>query len=71
MTIVNAERSPGDAEDYMKALLSEKLADAEVPGAGVEFTPAEAESLGAFQEEALTEEDAMDSIYDAEGDGNV
>lgn len=35
-----------------------------VPGNVVEFDPGEADRLGAFPEDALTEDDALDSVYD-------
>jgi hypothetical protein len=44
--------------------LSEKLADAQTPGFQAEFDPEEAEQLGAFKEDALTEQDALDSDMD-------
>jgi hypothetical protein len=44
--------------------LGEKLADAQIPGFQVEFDPDEAEQLGAFKEDALTEQDALDSDID-------
>jgi hypothetical protein len=47
--------------------LEEKLADLGVPGATVEVDPDEADVLGAFREEALTEEDARESSMDLEG----
>ncbi len=42
-------------------ILSEKEADMMVPGFEVEFSPEEAEKMGAFVEDALSEEDAKDS----------
>jgi len=45
-------------------LLKDKLEDAMVPGHVVEFDPPEAEQVGAFQEDALSEDDAMDSAID-------
>lgn len=41
--------------------LNEKLIDPLVPGHQVEFEPEEAEKAGAFVEDALSEEDAMES----------
>lgn len=46
------------------AALREKLADAEIPGFQVEFDPFEAELAGAFVEDALSEEDAIESAID-------
>jgi len=45
-------------------VLAEKLADAMVPGAIVEFDPEEAERAGAFVEDALSESDALESDID-------
>ena len=42
----------------------EKLQDALTPGYQAEFDPAEAEAAGAFQEDALSEADALDSSHD-------
>jgi len=50
----------GDAVD----VLAEKLTDAMVPGAMVEFDPEEAERAGAFVEDALSESDALESGID-------
>ncbi len=41
-----------------------KLADAITPGFQAEFDPAEADAVGAFREDALSENDAIDSILD-------
>ena len=53
----------GDAVD----ILAEKLTDAMVPGAIVEFDPEEAERAGAFVEDALSESDALESDIDLMG----
>lgn len=42
----------------------EKLQDALTPGYQAEFDPAEAEAAGAFQEDALSEADALASSHD-------
>lgn len=44
--------------------LMEKLSDAATPGYQVEFDPPEAERAGAFVEDALSEDDAIDSACD-------
>lgn len=45
--------------------LIEKLIDAEsTPGLKVEFDPDEAEAAGAFEEDAVSEDDALDSSSD-------
>jgi hypothetical protein len=46
------------------AALREKLADAEVPGYQAEFNPHEAERAGAFVEDAMSEQDALESGID-------
>ena len=45
-------------------IIQEKLLDAEIPGFQAEFDPLEAERLGAFKEDALSEQDALDSGID-------
>ena len=57
-------RPPIDAETdnpYITEIIQQKLLDAEIPGFQAEFDPLEAERLGAFKEDALSEEDALDS----------
>jgi hypothetical protein len=44
--------------------VSEKLQDALTPGYQAEFDPAEAEAAGAFEEDALSEADALASSHD-------
>ena len=47
------------------AVLKEKLSDAEwSPGFEVEFDPEEAEQAGAFEEDALSAADALESSID-------
>ena len=48
----------------MKEIIQEKLLDAQIPGFQAEFDPLEAERLGAFKEDALSEQDALDSTID-------
>ncbi|MEW5250882.1 conjugal transfer protein TraD [Microbulbifer discodermiae] len=48
--------------------LDGKLKDLEVPGAVIEMDPDEAEQLGAFVEDALTEEEALDSAFHGDAD---
>lgn len=47
-------------------IISLDLADFMVPGVVVEVDPEEAESLGAFEETALTEAEAWESNMDVE-----
>ncbi len=56
------------AEPAAGALLSDNIADLLVPGVVVEVDAAEAESLGAFEETALTEAEAWDANADLETD---
>ncbi len=60
-------RPPIDAETDnpdITEIIQEKLLDAEIPGFQAEFDPLEAERLGAFTEDALSEQDALDSSID-------
>ena len=50
--------------EYQDQVIQEKLLDAEIPGFQAEFDPLEAERLGAFTEDALSEQDALDSAID-------
>jgi hypothetical protein len=45
-------------------VLAAKLSDADIPAFQAEFDPDEAERVGAFKEDALTEQDALDSDVD-------
>ena len=45
-------------------IIDAKLQDAEIPGFQAEFDPMEAERIGAFEEDALSEQDALDSVID-------
>lgn len=58
------EDTPFDDQANADAALGEKLADAMTPGLLVEFDPEEAERVGAFVEDALTEGDAAESSVD-------
>jgi hypothetical protein len=46
-------------------IVAVKLLDAMVPGAVVDFDPDEAERIGAFNEDALNEADALESTIDS------
>jgi hypothetical protein len=52
----------------MEPKLSRDLADAMIPGVAVEMTPAEAERFGAFEETAVSAEDADDASLDLVGE---
>jgi hypothetical protein len=60
-------RPPIDAETDnpdIQEVITDKLLDAEIPGFQAEFDPIEAQMLGAFKEDALSEQDALDSSID-------
>jgi hypothetical protein len=52
----------------MDPKLSRNMSDLETPGVAVEMTEAEAESYGAFIENAVTEEEADEANVDLNGD---
>ena len=57
--------APINRETTAAAVLKEKLSDAEYsPGFEVEFDPEEAEQAGAFDEDALSAADALESSID-------
>lgn len=60
----NHEETMFDGRANAAAVLREKLADAMTPGYQVEFDPDEAERVGAFVEDALSEQDAAASDID-------
>ena len=51
-------------EENARWVLAAKLRDIRVPGYAVTFDPEEADLLGAFIEDALTESDALESTAD-------
>ena len=53
-----------DDLEIIDQVIKEKLLDAETLGFEVEFSPDEADVMGAFEETALTEKEAMDSVID-------
>ena len=50
--------------EMKRQVISQKLIDAQTPGFQAEFDPDEAELLGAFKEDALSEVEALDSSID-------
>lgn len=48
----------------MDEVIDEKLIDMETPGFAAEFNPLEADRIGAFEEDALSEQDAWESAID-------
>ena len=51
-------------ETELMDVISEKFEDLVIPGFLVEVNPIEADIMGAFVEDSLNEEDAMEAIYD-------
>jgi hypothetical protein len=50
--------------EMRRQVIEQKLMDAQTPGFQAEFDPDEAELLGTFREDALSETDALDSSID-------
>jgi len=50
--------------EMKRQLIAQKLVDAQTPGFQAEFDPDEAELLGAFTEDGLSELEALDSSID-------
>lgn len=59
-----SEPSDSDGQTDITEVLFEKLNDAMTPAYQTEFDPAEAEAVGAFVEDALSESDAVESSAD-------
>jgi hypothetical protein len=57
------EEQANNTEPTMEERIEQKLREAETPGHEVEFDPHEAERI-AFKEDALSDEDARESILD-------
>ena len=55
-----------EKESQVKPIISSNLEDLDTPGVMVEVDPEEADLLGAFEETALSEEDAWLSNIDGE-----
>lgn len=55
---------PGQVANVATDAVREKLTDALTPGYQAEFDPEEAERAGAFVEDALSEQEALDSQAD-------
>lgn len=51
-------------ETELMDMIAEKLMDLEIPGFIAELTPIEADIMGAFVEDALSEADAREAVYD-------
>jgi hypothetical protein len=57
------EDQDNNTELTIEEIIGQKLGEAEIPGREVEFDPDEAERI-AFREDALSDEDARQSIID-------
>ncbi len=64
MSVTKDSKGSADNLEILDQVIKEKLLDAETPGFEAEFSPDEADLLGAFEETALTEKDALDSVID-------
>ena len=66
MTEPNTDVETGMPADRLPATdaIRDKLIDAMAPGYQAEFDPIEAERAGAFEEDALSEADALESASD-------
>lgn len=65
------EDLPAPSRDYLVALretVDAKRADILIPGFIAEFDPDEADFAGAFVEDAMSLEDALDARFDPAGD---
>jgi len=51
-------------ETELMDVIAEKFEDLVIPGFLLEVSPIEADIMGAFVEDALNEEDAMEAMYD-------
>jgi hypothetical protein len=68
-SIEKINRNHSDDKAVADEVLTDKLTDAMTPGFTPEFDPDEAERAGAFEEDALSETDALDSCIDSDNDG--
>ena len=57
--------TPNNGTMFSPDILSEKLLDADSGGFQVECTPEEAEAMGAFSEDALELDDALDGAVES------
>ncbi len=60
-----------DDSEIRSQVIQQKLLDAQTPGFQAEFDPDEADLLGAFKEDALSEADALDSSIDHSDGGGL
>ena len=64
------EKKTMDIHKELQGIVNEKLDDAQTPGANVEFDPEEADLAGAFEENSMSEQDALESNIDQVSDFN-
>lgn len=64
------ERETMGKPKELQEIVNEKLNDAQTPGANVEFDPEEADLAGAFEEDSISEQDALESNIDQVSDSN-
>jgi hypothetical protein len=64
------EKETMDKPKELQEIVNEKLNDAQTPGANVEFDPDEADLAGAFEEDSISEQDALESNIDQVSDSN-
>lgn len=64
------EKESMDKPNELRKIVNEKLNDAQTPGANVEFDPEEADLAGAFEEDSISEQDALESNIDQVSDSN-
>ena len=57
------DENQNENKESVEERIDQKLREAEIPGCEVEFDPDEAERI-AFKEDALSDEDARESIID-------
>ncbi len=61
---MNEYEKPADPAVVTREVVLEKMRDAETPGFWAEFAPDEAELAGAFEEDALSEDDTVATDID-------
>ena len=64
------EKETMEKPKELREIVIEKLDDAQTPGANVEFDPEEADLAGAFEEDSMNEQDALESNIDQVSDSN-
>ena len=62
--ILKAQAWLDDEEAKLQQVVQEKMADAMTPGFWVKLDPDESDLMGAFVEDAISEQDAINSVID-------